>query len=275
LAGAEFGSKLQKSKRKGVEIIIALDVSNSMMAQDIQPCRLEKAKQAISKLVDKLGNDKIGLIVFAGEAYTQLPITTDYVSAKMFLSTISTKIVPVQGTAIGSAINLAVKSFTPDSKADKAIVVITDGENHEDDAVAAAKVAWENHIHVHTIGVGLPQGAPIPIDEDGSQHNFIKDENGSVVISKLNEELLQEIASTGNGAYIRSTNADLGLNAIFKEINKMSKIEFETKIYSEYENQFQWLIGTAFLLLLLELIILERKTLWSAKLNLFQVKKGL
>lgn len=272
LAGPEFGSKLQKNKRKGVEIIIALDVSNSMNAQDIQPSRLEKAKQAISKLVDKLGNDKIGLIVFAGEAYIQLPITTDYVSAKMFLSAISTKIVAVQGTAIGTAIDLATKSFTPNSKADKAIIVITDGENHEDDAITATKNAQDKGIHVHTIGVGLQQGAPIPID-DGSQHNFIKDENGTVVISKLNEQLLQEMAAVGKGAYIRATNAELGLNSIYKEINKMSKTEFETKIYSEFENQFQWPMGFALLFFILELIILERKTKWSTKLNLFQVTK--
>lgn len=163
ISGPQFGSKLQKIKRKGVEVIIALDVSNSMMAQDIQPNRLERAKRAISKMVDKLNNDKVGLIVFAGEAYTQLPITTDYASAKLFLSTISTDIVPIQGTAIGSAIQLATRSFTPDSEASKAIIVITDGENHEDDAVTAANTAKEMGITVHTIAMGLPEGAPIPV----------------------------------------------------------------------------------------------------------------
>ena len=270
LAGPEFGSKLQKSKRKGCEIVIALDVSNSMMAQDIMPNRLEKAKQAISKMVDKLGENKIGLIVFAGEAFTQLPITTDYVSAKMFLSTISTRIVPVQGTAIGSAINLASKSFSPNTLADKAIIVITDGENHEDDAVIAAKDAQAQGIHVYTIGVGLPEGAPIPID-DGTQHNFIKDENGSVVISKLDEQLLQEIASVGKGAYIRANSSELGLNSIYKEINKLNKSELESKIYSEYENQFQWPLGVAIILLITELLILQRKTKWSSKFNIFQI----
>jgi Ca-activated chloride channel family protein len=272
LAGPEFGSKLQKTKRNGCEIIIALDVSNSMMAQDILPNRLEKAKQAISKLVDKLGENKIGLIVFAGEPFVQLPITTDYVSAKMFLSTISTKIVAVQGTAIGSAINLAAKSFSPNTTADKAIIVITDGENHEDDAITAAKAAQDNGIHVNTIGVGLPEGAPIPID-DGSQHNFIKDEHGSVVISKLDEQLLQEIAAVGKGAYIRANNSELGLNTIYKEINKMSRSEIESKTYSEFENQFQWPLGIGVLLLVMELLILERKTKWSTKWNLFQIIK--
>lgn len=272
IAGPQFGSKIQQNKRKGVEIIIALDVSNSMMAQDIQPNRLERAKQAISRLVDQLKNDKIGLIVFAGEAFTQLPITTDYVSAKMFLSTISTKIVPVQGTAIGEAIKLASRSFTPDGQSDKAIIVITDGENHEDDAISAAKAAAEKGYHVHTIGVGLPNGAPIP-DGSGSQTSFIKDESGNVVISKLDEDLLQKIAIIGKGAYIRATNNQLGLNTIFNEINKMNKSTYEAKIYSEYDDQFQWPIAIALLLLLADLLILERKAPWSEKFNLFQIKK--
>ncbi len=270
VAGPEFGSKLQKSKRKGCEIIIALDVSNSMMAQDILPNRLEKAKQSISKLVDKLGENKIGLIVFAGEAFTQLPITTDYVSAKMFLSAISTKIVPVQGTSISSAINLAAKSFSPATTSEKAIIVITDGENHEDNAVNEAKAANEQGIHVYTIGVGLPEGAPIPID-DGTQHSFIKDENGSVVISKLNEQLLQEIAQVGKGVYVRANNSELGLNTIYQEINKMNKSEIESKIYSEYENQYQWPLALSLLLFIFEILILERKTKWTSKFNIFQV----
>ena len=162
IAGPEFGTKLQQKKHRGVEIIIALDVSNSMLAEDIQPSRLERAKQAISKMVDNLQNDRIGLVVFAGEAYIQLPITSDYISAKMFLQTISTNSVPVQGTAIGAAINLAARSFTADFKGDKAIILITDGENHEDDALGAVKAAAEKGIVVHTIGVGLPQGAPVP-----------------------------------------------------------------------------------------------------------------
>ncbi len=271
LAGPEFGSKLQEKKHRGVEIIIALDVSNSMMAEDIQPRRLERAKQAISKLVDRLQNDRLGLIVFAGEAYTQLPITSDYVSAKMFLSTISTNSVPVQGTAIGSAINLASRSFTPDYKGDKAIILITDGENHEDDALGAAKAAAEKKIIVHTIGVGLPQGAPIPLDGQSGQKNYIKDAQGNVVISKLDEEMLNQISAAGNGLYVRASNTQLGLNTIFDRIKKMSKAEYESKVYSEFENQFQWPMGIALLLLLFELLILERRTKLSNKLQLFKV----
>jgi Ca-activated chloride channel family protein len=270
LAGPEFGSKLQKKKHRGVEIMIALDVSNSMLAEDIQPSRLERAKQAISKLVDDLQDDRIGLIVFAGEAYTQLPITSDYISAKMFLSTISTNSVPVQGTAIGAAINLAARSFTPDYKGDKAIILITDGENHQDDALAAAKAAAEKGIIVHTIGMGLPEGAPIPIGGSGSK-NYLKDNQGNVVISKLDETMLSEIAAAGNGLYIRANNTQLGLNTVFERIKKMSKAEFETKVYAEYENQFQWPIGFALILLIFEMLILDRKTKWSEKFHLFKV----
>jgi Ca-activated chloride channel family protein len=273
LSGPQFGTKLRETKRKGVEIIIALDVSNSMMAEDIQPNRLERAKQAISKLVDQLRNDKIGLIVFAGEAFTQLPITTDYVSAKMFLSNISTNIVPVPGTAIGAAINLAEKSFTPEGKSDKAIIVITDGENHEDDAVGMATEARGKGIFVHTIGIGLPQGAPIPTESGNNQKNYLKDNEGNVVISKLNEVLLQQIATAGNGIYIRATNTQIGLNTIFDEISKMNKTEYKAKRYAEYEDQFQWPFGIAILLLVIELLVLERRTKLFHKFHLFQVKK--
>lgn len=196
-AGPQFGSKLQQVKKKGVELVIALDVSNSMMAQDIKPSRLEKAKMAIARMVEKLSDDKVGLIVFAGDAYVQLPITTDYSSAKLFLSNITTDIVPVQGTAIGSAIDLAARSFTPETETSKAIIVITDGENHQDDAVAAAKSAREKGINVHTIGMGLEQGGPIP--EKGRPGEFMKDGNGNVVVSKLDEKTLQEIAKAEIG----------------------------------------------------------------------------
>lgn len=270
LAGPEFGSKLEKKKHRGVEVIIALDVSNSMLAEDIQPSRLERAKQAISKLVDNLQSDRVGLIVFAGEAFTQLPITSDYISAKMFLSNISTNSVPVQGTAIGAAINLATRSFTPDYKGDKAIILITDGENHEDDALGAAKAAAEKGITVYAIGMGLPEGAPIPVS-GGGQKNYLKDGQGNVVISKLDEGMLSQIASAGNGLYIRANNTQMGLNTVFDKIKKMSKAEFESKIYAEYESQFQWPIGIALLLLIFEMFILERKTKWSEKFHLFKV----
>ena len=272
LARPQFGSKLKEVKRKGIELVIALDVSNSMMAEDIQPNRLERAKQAISKLVEKLQDDKIGLIVFAGDAYTQVPITTDYASTKLFLSAISTEIVPKQGTAIGSAIDLGMNSFTPDMEASKVLIIITDGENHEDDAVEMAKKAAEKGIIVHTIGVGLPKGAPIPVYSSTGQKVFRKDNHGNTIISKLDESMLQKISTAAGGVYIRSTNTRLGLNALFDEINKMEKQEFEAMIYSEYDERFQYLIGIALFFLLIEFMILERKNKYLKNIKLFKVK---
>lgn len=267
IAGPQFGSKLKKIKRSGVEIIIALDVSNSMLSNDIKPNRLEKAKTAIARLVEKLGEDKIGLIVFAGEAYTQLPITTDYSSARLFLSSINTDIVPIQGTAIGAAIELASKSFSPDTKASRAIVVITDGENHVDDAVEAASVAREMGIKVHTIGMGLPQGSPIPDKDNLGQ--FHKDVDGNVVVSRLDEDMLKKIAAAGEGAYIRANNTRVGLNALLKEINKMEKIEMESQVYSDYIERFQYFIGLGLFLLLLDFLVLDRKNKRIMKIKLF------
>lgn len=268
LAQPQFGSKLKKEKRKGVELIICLDVSNSMLAEDIQPNRLERAKRAISQLVDRLDNDKIGLIVFAGDAYTQLPITTDYSSAKLFLSAVNTNIVPQQGTAIGAAINLAASSFSPQFKGNKAIIVITDGENHEDDAVGAAEAAAKQGIITYTIGMGLPQGGPIPIYKNG-QKDYIKDKSGNVVVTKLNEEMLQQIAAAGNGIYVRANNAQVGLNTLFNEINKMQEAEIESQVYSDYEDQFQWFIGFSIFLLLLDFLLLERKNKYLKNIKLF------
>jgi Ca-activated chloride channel family protein len=266
LARPQFGAKLQKINRKGVEIMIALDVSNSMMAEDIQPNRLERAKRAIARLTERLTNDKIGLIVFAGKAYTQIPITTDYASAKMFLGSISTEIVPTQGTAIGSAIDLAINSFTPDQESSKAVIVITDGENHEDDAVETAKLAAEKKIIVHTIGMGLPQGGPIPVYNAYGQKDFKRDKEGQVVVTKLDESMLQQIAAAGGGSYIRANNTEVGINNIFDEINKMEKTELESRVYSDYNDQFFYFIVVAFALLIIEFFVLERKNNVFSKL---------
>lgn len=268
IAGPQLGSKLKEVKRKGVELVIALDVSNSMLAEDIQPNRLERSKRAISKLIDELHNDKIGLIVFAGEAYVQLPITTDYAAAKMFLSTVNTKVVPTQGTAIGAAIDLASKSFTSEIDKNKAIIIITDGENHEDDAIAKAQEATEKGIIVHTIGMGLPKGAPIPIGNSG-RSNFRTDRTGQVVISKLDETMLQQVASAGQGKYIRANNSQTGLKKLFEEINRMEQSEIESTAYSEYEDRFQYFIAIALFLLFLEFIILERKNKYFKGIKLF------
>jgi len=270
VARPQFGSKLREIKREGVEIVIALDVSNSMMAEDIKPNRLERAKQAISRLVDRLINDKIGLIVFAGDAYVQIPITTDYVSAKLFLSAIHTDIVPKQGTAIGSAIELGMKSFGPGEETGKALIIITDGENHEDDAVEAAAMAVEKGIMVHTVGVGLPQGAPIPVDPGSSQPSFRKDREGNTIISKLNDKMLQEIAAAGNGVYIRSGEARLGLNTLFDEISRMEKQELEARIYSDYDERFQYFFGLGLILLFIEFFIMNRKNRWMKKIKIFE-----
>jgi Ca-activated chloride channel family protein len=272
LAQPQFGSKLLTSKRKGVELIIALDVSNSMMAEDIKPNRLERAKRAIAKLTERLRDDKLGLIVFAGEAYVQLPITTDYVSAKLFLDAINTSVVPVQGTAIGAAINMATKSFSPNFVGSKAIIVITDGENHEDDAVGAAKDAFEKKMIVHTIGMGLPQGAPIPMGPGGSR-DFLKDKNGNIVVTKLDEKMLTQIAAAGGGTYIRANNAEVGLNNLFNEIEKMQKTEMDSRQYSEYNDQFPLFLTLALAMILLDFMILDRKNKWLRNFRLFGNQK--
>lgn len=275
LANPRTGSKLENIKRKGVELMICLDVSNSMLAQDIKPSRLERAKQAISKLINKLENDKIGIIVFAGKSYVQLPLTPDYGAAKMYLSSVSTEMIPTQGTAIGGAISEAVKSFNIKDRGKskhRAIIVITDGENHEDDAVEAAKMAVDSGVYVHTIGLGLPEGSPIPVYKSGVMTGYKTDASGNTVISKLNEDMLQKIAAAGSGIYVRANNTEFGLNKIFDEINKMDKKEMESKIYSDYESHFQYFIAFALFIMILELFVFERKNIWFSNLNLFGEK---
>lgn len=269
LAGPQFGSKLTEVKRKGIELIIALDVSNSMLAQDIQPNRIDRAKQAISRLVDQLNSDRIGLIVFAGDAYVQLPVTNDYVSAKMFLSSINPGIVPKQGTAIGAAINLAVNSFSQQEETKKVIIVISDGENHEDNPVDAARKASDKGIVVHAIGIGSQQGAPIPVSSRRGGTDFLRDKDGNVVVTKLDEETLSKVAVAGNGRYVRASNTQLGLLPLFEEINRMERAEFKEKIYSEYDDQFQYLFVLALIFLVIDFFVLERKNKWIQKLNLF------
>ncbi len=266
VAGPQFGSKLETVKRHGVEIMVCLDVSNSMLSEDVAPNRLDKAKQMLARLTDGFTNDKVGLIVFAGDAFTQLPITSDYISAKMFLSSINPEMVSTQGTAIGKAINLAVRSFTPNELTDKAIILITDGENHEDDAIGAAKNAAEKNIKVNIVGMGQPKGAPIPI---GGGNNYMKDREGNVVITKLNEQMCQEIASAGNGLYVRADNTNSALRALQSEIDKMNKSELESKVYSEYDEQFQILAWIVLVLLIAEVLIMDRRNRIFRKVKLF------
>ncbi len=266
IAGPQFGSKLETVKRQGVEIMVCLDVSNSMLAEDVAPNRLEKSKQMLSRLTDGFVNDKVGLIVFAGDAFTQLPITSDYISAKMFLSSINPSMVSTQGTAIGAAINLAVRSFTPNETSDKTIILITDGENHEDDAIGAAKKAAEKGIHVNIVGMGQPNGSPIPV---GRNNDFMKDKEGNVVITKLNEQMCQEIAAAGQGMYVRADNTNAAQKALQNEIDKMNKSELDSKIYSEYDEQFQMLAWIVLILLLTEFLVLDRKNRVFRKVKLF------
>jgi Ca-activated chloride channel homolog len=269
LANPQIGSKLEKIQRKGADLMIALDVSNSMLSQDIRPNRLTRAVQGITKLVDRLEGDRIGIVVFAGKAYVQLPITTDYSAAKMFLSTISTQMVPSQGTAIGEAIDLAVESFKADERS-KAIIIITDGENHEGDALESAQAAAAKGIKIFTIGMGSPEGAPIPVyDANDRQTGYKSDRQGQTIISKLDETALQQIASAGNGIYVRASTGQDGLTKILDEINALEKQEIETKMFSEYEGRFQYFLAISLLLLIIEFLIPERKSKWADKIRLF------
>lgn len=269
LANPQMGTKLEEIKREGVDIVIALDVSNSMKAEDYKPNRLARAKRAIEKLVDNLKSDRIAIIVFAGEAFIQLPITSDYSAAKLYTSSISTEIVPTQGTAIGAAINKSVSALSHDESKNRAIIVISDGENHEDDAAKAAAEAFEQGIIVHAIGMGSTQGAPIPIYQGQNQVGYRSDKNGNTVVSRLDEEKLKKIASEGNGVYVRATNTSTGLSSIFNEINKMEKTEYEAKQYTDFEDRFQPFLALALIFLIIEFLISERKSKWVEKVNLF------
>ena len=271
ISNPQIGTKMEEVKREGVDLMIAIDLSHSMMAQDIKPNRLERAKQAISRLIDKLEGDRIGLVVFAGEAYVQLPITTDYSAAKLFLSTVNTSIIPTQGTKIGNAIDLCIKSFDQENNQNKAIIIITDGENHDEEAISSAKIAQEQNIYIHTLGMGLTKGGPIPIyNKYGSTSEFRKDREGNIIITKLNETILKEIAQAGMGTYIRANNSKSGLSVLFDEINKMEKKEIGTMIFTNYKDRFQIFIGISLILLILNLIILQRKNNWKTNINLVE-----
>ena len=271
LARPQFGSKMETVKRSGVEAVIALDISNSMLAEDVTPSRLDKSKKLISRLVDTFNNDKVGLIVFAGDAFTQLPITSDYVSAKMFLETINPSLITTQGTDIGAAIRLAMKSFTPQEGVGRAIIVITDGENHEGGAVEAAQEAAEKGMQVFVLGVGSPDGSPIPA-EDGS-NNFRRDKDGNVIVTRLNEQMCQEIAKAGNGMYIRVDNTNSAEKVLNNEIAKLSKADVESQVYTEFDEQFQALAWLVLILLVVEMLILERKNPLFKNVRLFMLQK--
>jgi Ca-activated chloride channel family protein len=273
LANLQFGTKVEEVKREGIDLMIALDVSNSMLAEDLSPNRLERSKRAIYQLIQKLHNDRLGIIVFAGDAYVQLPITTDYSSAKLFLETIGTDIVPTQGTSIGAAINLAMESFDFENGTSKSIIVITDGENHEDDAKEAAAEAASKDVMVHTIGMGSEKGGPIPVYKNGAQIDFRKDNQGNTVVTKLNEPMLKEIAAAGNGSYVRASNANDGLGILMEEIDKMEKKEFGSKSFKDYEDRFQIFLIIALLLIVMEYFLSNRRTSKLDGVNIFETNK--
>ena len=261
LSRPQIGAALKERETKGAEIMIVLDVSNSMLAEDYSPNRLERAKLAISRLVDKLRDDRIGLIVFAGNSFVQLPVTTDYISAKMFLNSISTESVPIQGTAIGDAINTAIRSFSAQSEKSRAIIVITDGENHEDDPVAAAKQAAELGIRVFAIGVGSPEGKPIPLDGE-----LIKDKDGNIVVTRLDESVLKEVAAAGNGVYVRAGNSEFGLNPIIEQIDRLEDETYNSIVFEEWDEQFMYFLAIALVFFVVAKLIGTRRP----KRNLFE-----
>lgn len=268
LARPQFGAKMETVKRSGIETVIALDISNSMLAEDVLPNRLEKSKKLVSRLVDNFTNDKVGMIVFAGEAFTQLPITSDYVSAKMFLEAIDPSLITSQGTNIGGAIDLAMKSFTPKEGVGRAIIIITDGENHEGGAEEIAQEAAKRGIQIYILGIGSPEGAPIPISR--SSNDFRKDKDGNIIVTRLNESMCQAIAQAGKGAYIRVDNSNSAEKILQREIDKLAKSDVETTIYTEYDEQFMVLIWMALFLLVADILILERKNPLFKNFRLFK-----
>jgi len=270
LANPQVGTKLEEVKREGIDLVIALDVSNSMNATDLSPSRLERAKRAMQQLVEKLKSDRLGILIFAGEAYTQLPITTDYAAAKLFLGTIETDIVPTQGTNIASVIDLAIESFDYESGGSKALVIVTDGENHEPNAVTAAEEAAKKGIKIYTIGMGTTTGAPIPVYQNGRQKGFRQDKDGNTVISSLNEEMLKELADIGDGLYVRASNASVGFDQILDNLSGLDKAEFESSVYTDYEDRFQFFLGAAFIFLLIATLMNEKKSKWREKIKLFE-----
>lgn len=273
LANLQSGSKMEEVKREGIDLYIAVDVSNSMNAQDIVPSRLDRSKQAINKLISELQGDRLGVIIFADKAFVQLPVTTDYAAAKMFLASVNTNSVASQGTAIGEAINLALKSFADDTRS-KAVIVISDGEDHENDAaLEAAAEAAKKGVKIYTIGMGLPDGAPIPIyNQYGQMTGYKKDKNGNTVVTRLDEDMLRRIAEAGGGIYVRANNSNVGLEKIYDDISKLDKTEIETQVFTDYEDQFQWFIGPGIVLLLIWIFLSSGKKEWENKFNIFERK---
>ena len=271
-ARPQFGQREQTIKRQGIEVMIALDISNSMMAEDVAPCRLDRAKQVLSKLIDNMTDDKVGLVVFAGESYVQLPITCDYISAKMFLNSITPELIATQGTAIGNALQTCIRCFgSEQSEASRAIILITDGENHEDDAEGAAKAAAERGIHTFVVGIGKTDGSPIPIP---GTNNYRKDRQGNVVVSRLNEDMCRQIAQAGQGMYVRCDNSNTATRALQKELAHLATADIESTVFTDYNEQYQTFALLALLLLVIDSFILARRNHILARLDLFNEKSA-
>ncbi|MCK0133174.1 VWA domain-containing protein [Arenibacter sp. S6351L] len=270
LVNPKMGTKLETVKREGVDIVFAVDVSKSMLAEDIAPNRLEKAKRLVSEIINQLASDRIGIIAYAGQAFPQLPITTDYGAAKMFLQNMNTDMLSSQGTAIDQAIELASTYYDDEEQTNRVLFIISDGEDHSEGNVNnAVEDATNEGIRVFTIGVGKTKGAPIPLKRNGIVESLKKDNQGEVVITKLNEEVLQEIADEGNGEYINGENTEEAVAFIKEQLNQMDKKEFEAKQFAEFKDQFQWFLAAGLLFLFLDIFVLDRKTKWLKKLNLF------
>jgi Ca-activated chloride channel family protein len=274
LVNPKMGTRLETIKREGVDIVFAIDVSKSMLAEDIAPNRLYKAKRLVSEIINSLGSDRIGIIAYAGQAFPQLPITTDYGAAKMFLQSMNTDMLSSQGTAIGDAIELASTYYDDEEQTNRVLFIVSDGEDHSEGSVAdAVELAVEEGIQVYTIGVGTLKGGPIPIKRNDVVERLKKDSEGQVVITKLDEAMLEQIAEEGNGEYINGANTEEAVAYISDQLNQMDKKEFEAKQYAEYKDQFQWFLGIGLLLLFLDIFLLERKTQWLKQLNLFNEKE--
>lgn len=269
LVNPKIGTKLETVKREGVDIVFAVDVSKSMLAEDMAPNRLEKAKQLVTQIINNLASDRVGIIAYAGRAFPQLPITTDYASAKMFLQGMNTDMLSSQGTAISEAIKLATTYFDDEEQTNRVLIIISDGEDHSEEAAAVAEEASESGIRIFTIGVGDEKGGPIPIKRNGVVLNYKKDSQGETVITRLNEETLQNIAEEANGAYISGKRTKDVVEDIKDILSNMDKTEFEAKQFADFKDQFQWFLGFGVFFLLIDVFLLERKTAWLKKLNLF------
>lgn len=266
----QTGSRMEEVRHEGVDIIIALDVSRSMLAGDVQPNRLERAKLAVNRLVDRLGQDRVGLVLFAGTAHTQIPLTSDFQAVKMLLRSVSTESIAVQGTDISSGIQRALAAFPGDGNTNsRTIILLSDGESHEDQAVKHAQKAGAIGVRIHTVGIGSRQGAPIPVYENGQRKGFLRDNEGNTVISRYNESLMREIAEASGGVFRHGSGADLGLDSILEEIRTMDKETYETHIITEYMSRFHYFAALALILLLIEMLVMERKNTWAARIRFF------